>query len=547
MRHVFRFLRGDRAADRVVPRGVHAAVSVGFLAAVMAFFAVMALALGLAAGRLAATWNGALAQDATLQVFAPADEIEAQARAALNVLRTTPGIRSVRVVSLEEQKALLEPWLGPNVAIETLPLPLMIEVGTERDRLNRESLDLRLSAEAPGAVFDDHAAWRAPLVATARRLRGFGFACLGLTALALAAVLGLAARGAVAANAPVIQTLRLVGARDNYIARAFTRRYTLRALSGALLGTLGAAVLLALLPRASEPGFFPRRHRPARLELGARAARPARCRARRPRRRASRDPAPFAPLELIAMLLVRSLVFDISMYALLLVMGILCAPLAIWSVEGAYWSMKCYCRAVFWLLRTLCGLRVEVRGQVPAGDVIVAAKHQSFLDIMIFMRTLPRVHFVMKRELRWAPILGLYALRIGAIPVARGKRAAAMKEMVAHAEREAAGPHQLVIYPQGTRVLPGAHLPYKVGAGVLYDRLRRPCIPAATNAGVFWSRRSWYRRPGVAVVQFLAEIPAGLPVPQFMQRVEEVVEENSDRLMREAGFAITPAQAPLAR
>lgn len=251
-----RLLRGNPGADRVVPRGAQAAVSVGFLTAVMAFFAVLALALALAAGRLADSWSGELARDATLQVFAPQDEVEAQARAALNVLRTTPGIVSVRVVTLEEQKALLEPWLGPGFAVETLPLPLMIEVATDRTVLDQQSLTLRLSAEAPGAVFDDHAAWRQPLVTTATRLRIFALCCLGLTVLALAAVIGLAARAAVAANAQVIQTLRLIGARDAYIADAFTRRLTLRALTGAVIGGGLGLALLAALPQADEQGFF---------------------------------------------------------------------------------------------------------------------------------------------------------------------------------------------------------------------------------------------------------------------------------------------------
>ncbi len=235
------------------------------------------------------------------------------------------------------------------------------------------------------------------------------------------------------------------------------------------------------------------------------------------------------------MVLIRSLVFDVLMYALMLVMGILCAPMAIWSVEGAYRAIKAYCAVVFWLLRVICGMRIEVRGTAPVGDVIVASKHQSFLDIMILAHTLPRARFIMKKQLRWAPILGLYALRIGSTPVDRGKRSKAMKEMV---ERVGAAtdPHQLVIYPQGTRVLPGAVLPYKVGAGVLYERLGKVCVPAATNVGVFWARRSRLRRPGLAVLEFLDPIEPGLPIGVFMERMKGVVEENSDRLMREAGF-----------
>ena len=242
------------------------------------------------------------------------------------------------------------------------------------------------------------------------------------------------------------------------------------------------------------------------------------------------------------MLLLRSLVFDVLLYALMGVVGILGAPLAMWSVDGAYRVMKTYCRLAFALLRGLCGLRIEVRGAVPTGEVIVCAKHQSFLDIMMLMYVLPRPKFIMKKELRWAPILGLYALRIGSTPVARGARSKAMKDMVAHAERDGADAGQLVIYPQGTRVMPGAQLPFKVGAGVLYERLGLTCVPAATNTGVFWARRSAYRRPGLAVVEFLPAVAPGLPMPEFMAHIETVIEDNSDRLMREAGF--DPGQRP---
>lgn len=244
-------------ADRLLPRGGGAsALSIGFVAAVMAFFAVIVLALALAAGRLADEWSNELADTATLQVFATEDAVEAQARAALDVLRTTPGIRSVRIIESEEQQAMLAPWFGTDLALDALPLPLLIEVVADRDQLDREDLARRMAAEAPGAVYDDHAAWRAPLVAAAERLQVFAFACLALLALAFGAVLFLAATAAVAANSQVIQTLRLVGARDGFISAAFTRRLTRQAAGGGALGALAGLALLAFLPSASEQGFF---------------------------------------------------------------------------------------------------------------------------------------------------------------------------------------------------------------------------------------------------------------------------------------------------
>ena len=239
------------------------------------------------------------------------------------------------------------------------------------------------------------------------------------------------------------------------------------------------------------------------------------------------------------MRLLRSLVFEILVYLTMAVLGILGAPFALFSVNGAYAVCRVYARVIFFFLRLIVGIRVEVRGVVPRGEVLVAAKHQSFLDILIIYEALPRAKFVMKKELRWAPFIGLYALRIGSTPVARGDRSKAMKAMVEHAGRTTE-PRQLVIYPQGTRVAPGARPPFKVGAGVLYQRTGEPCVPAATNAGVFWGRRTLIKRPGLAVVEFLPEIPAGLPLPEFMAQMENAVEATSDALMREAGFEPGP-------
>ena len=81
---------------------------------------------------------------------------------------------------------------------------------------------------------------------------------------------------------------------------------------------------------------------------------------------------------------------------------------------------------------------------------------------------------------------------------------------------------------------------------MLYERLGSACVPAATNAGVFWGRRSLHRRPGLAVVEFLPPIPPGLEVPVFMRRIEAEVETASDRLMREAGFDPGPRADALA-
>lgn len=231
-----------------------------------------------------------------------------------------------------------------------------------------------------------------------------------------------------------------------------------------------------------------------------------------------------------------SLVFIIQMYLAMAVIAVVFAPWALVSRHGARVACKTFCRWVIFSLRVLTGLKSEVRGTPPAGEALIAAKHQSFLDIILIFNAVPAGKFIMKRELMFAPFLGQYALRIGCVPVDRGKRGAAIARMKADVAAGAAEPGQLIIYPQGTRVAPGATKAYKVGTGLLYEQLAQPCYPVAANVGLFWPKRGILRKPGLAVVEFLAPIAPGLPVAEFMAQLETRVESRSDSLMAEAGF-----------
>ena len=231
---------------------------------------------------------------------------------------------------------------------------------------------------------------------------------------------------------------------------------------------------------------------------------------------------------------IRSLVFNATIYVVMLVYAIAFFPFALFSRDWAFRACHAWCRFVRWAAAWMVGLRTEVRGRPPTGEVIIAAKHQSFLDIILIFGAVPRGRFIMKRELMYAPLLGQYALRIGCVPVNRGKRGAAIAQMKDDVERGRMDAGQLIIYPQGTRVAPEDKKPYKVGSGVLYEQLGQPCAPVAANVGYFWPKRGVLRRPGTAVVEFLDPIPPGLPIAEFMARLEREVETASDRLLEEA-------------
>jgi len=251
---LFALLRGDVQADRVVPRTGQSARLTVATAAAMAFLAVFALALSVTAGRIADHWSDALARTSTIRVSAPPAELEAQTAAILAVLDQTPGIAAARALTDDEQRALLTPWFGPDLPVDDLPIPRLIEVVETEAGYDAAGMRLRLSAEAPGAVLDDHTRWRRPLVEAATRLRLLGWVALGLIAGSMAAMITLAAQSALASNEQVIRVLRLVGARDAYIARAFVRRFTLRALTGALGGMAIGMIAVALIPDGGGAG-----------------------------------------------------------------------------------------------------------------------------------------------------------------------------------------------------------------------------------------------------------------------------------------------------
>jgi cell division transport system permease protein len=224
--------------------------------AAMALLAVLALTLALAAGRVAERWEAGLAGTATVRVSAPADQMAEQVRAAIRVLQTTPGVTLVRELSAEGRQALLAPWIGSDLPLDALPLPAVLEVIEGAGGVDAQGLRLRLAAEVPGAVYDDHGRWRQPLVRTAAGVRLAGLAGLILIAGLGAGMVALATQAALSASLPVIRTLRLIGARDAFVVRAFVRRFTLRTAGGATIGTAVALVCLALMPAAPQGGLF---------------------------------------------------------------------------------------------------------------------------------------------------------------------------------------------------------------------------------------------------------------------------------------------------
>ena len=243
----------------------------------------------------------------------------------------------------------------------------------------------------------------------------------------------------------------------------------------------------------------------------------------------------------------RALAFVAAMYLLLLAMGLLALPASAVSRRAALAWAKRYCRWVRWLVGALCRIRCEVRGPVPDVPCIVASKHQSFLDVLMLIEALPAPRFVMKRELLWVPVIGFYARRLGCVAIDRSARGEAVRVMIEGVGRWAGDRGQIVIFPQGTRVAPGARVPFRGGVLKLYTAFQLPVVIAAVNTGWFWPRTGTRRTPGTAVVEFLETVPTGEPAATLMPRIETAIEAGSDRLARQAAAEILSRPAPRSR
>jgi 1-acyl-sn-glycerol-3-phosphate acyltransferase len=234
-------------------------------------------------------------------------------------------------------------------------------------------------------------------------------------------------------------------------------------------------------------------------------------------------------------LFLRSVAFNLAFYLNLLGYMLAALPTLLMPRQLVLGAVKSWARTNLWLLRVICGIRVEFRGleRLPKGSFLVAAKHQSAWETFALLPLFADPAFILKRELMWIPIFGWYSWRAEMIPVDRGARAQALAKMTERTCRELGRGRQIVIFPEGTRRPPGAEPKYKYGVAHLYAATGVPCVPIALNSGLYWPRRSFRRYPGTVRVEILEPIPPGLDKKAFMARLQDEIEGATARLVQE--------------
>ena len=236
---------------RVVPNTGFTKWLTTFTAGAMSFLAVVGLAFSLICSDLSNEWGESL-KNSSLRLSAPTDLLEKQTKVALAILEQTSGVKSARLVEISAKKKLLEPWLGVDFPLEAIAMPALIEIHETEAGVDYEGLRLRLSAELPSAILDNHAEWRRPIEVVSKLVSQLGMFTVILIMLSSIAMVTMASNAALSANVKVLRVLRLVGAFDTFIVTAFVRRFTLRIFLGSFTGTVCASLVLFLTPAFSK-------------------------------------------------------------------------------------------------------------------------------------------------------------------------------------------------------------------------------------------------------------------------------------------------------
>lgn len=232
---------------------------------------------------------------------------------------------------------------------------------------------------------------------------------------------------------------------------------------------------------------------------------------------------------------IRSLLFSLWLMFSMPLCAVGLSPALLLNHRAAMGVIKIWARMVMFGLRWIAGINVEIRGReyIPTGGTLVAAKHQSMLDIVIPFIVMDDACFVLKKELMSLPFFGWFCLKTKMIPVDREAHAKALKEMVGHTRNRLAEGRQIVIFPEGTRTLPGNPGQYKPGVAAIYRDVDSACHLIATNSGQHWPAKGMTGfKPGTVVFEFLPPIEAGLKRGEFMKRMESAIEEASSALLQ---------------
>ena len=231
--------------------------------------------------------------------------------------------------------------------------------------------------------------------------------------------------------------------------------------------------------------------------------------------------------------MIRSILFLFCFYLFKEILFTIMLPLLFFPRAAEYVFLSFWTNGARWLLKVFCHVNVQVKGLEnlpPKNGYIVAAKHESAMETILFHSLVPNVFYIFKKELLWMPLANLHAIKTGCIPIDRSSGGSAMRKMLEKTKKHLSEGLNLVIFPEGTRVAPDAPTKCAPGIAFLYANCNVPVLPVALNTGYCWGKNKTLKKAGTVTVSFLKPIEPGLEKREFLHKLDTELDAEQKNL-----------------
>ena len=233
------------------------------------------------------------------------------------------------------------------------------------------------------------------------------------------------------------------------------------------------------------------------------------------------------------MLIIRSILFYFSLVIWTLIMGVICLPFLILPSKLLKYPSKLWIKVIFIFLHKICNIKHKIEGieNIPNESVLIASKHQSTFETFALYYYLNNCFFVHKRELFFIPIFGQYLFKSNMVSIDREGGRKTMIKMLEKVKSKLQSGSSIVIFPEGTRTIPGSKPNYKTGFIGIYNHTNKKILPIALNSGLCWSKHSWILKNGVITIKILPIIDEGYDKKTVLEKVQSSIETASTELL----------------
>lgn len=217
----------------------------------------------------------------------------------------------------------------------------------------------------------------------------------------------------------------------------------------------------------------------------------------------------------------RSLVFSVLFACITVIICILFSPFLAIKSKHLYWAGILWCKISLFLLRIICGIKYKIQGKahLPKTQYIIASKHESAFETILFWELFYIPSFILKQELTKIPFFGYYLKRMDMICIDRSAGTKSLKHIISESSRHLGLKRKVIIYPEGTRAISTQQKKLNPGIFAIYKNCNTPVVPITLNSGTFWPSSGWTKYPGIITIKISKPIQVGLDKESFMEQL----------------------------